>query len=293
MSGRVVRSVGEKSAIVLEEIAERRRRSVSLHGDEAWLREISNDPAQLLRDMAGRRLLYKVGAGRYVVAPPATFALEQAAPIELLVDLRLRGQGDYYLSFLTGLIGHRLTDQHSTRVFAAIRQKSSYRRGETEIDGYRLHTTRLADSVWPHGDEIEEVRAFDRDAEFYRRATVERTLVDALARPVESGGFETVIQAWARAARAHTNWDRVAELAGRQGAAMARRVAYLLRLLGFDPVANRHFAHIGGRGASVPLDRGHSFAPPGVSYGRDRKTGVLINVPIDHLRGWTGAGALG
>jgi predicted transcriptional regulator of viral defense system len=243
--------------------------------------------------MASRRLLYRVGAGRYVVAPRGTFASEQAAPIEALVDIELRKQGDYYLSFLTGLIDHRLTDLHSSDLYVAIRQSSNYRRREREIEGRRLHAVRLSDAHWPNDDEIEQLRVLERAEEFSWRATLERTLIDALARPAESGGIETVVGAWARARRANTDWDRVAQIADRQGTSMRRRAAFLLNLLGFQALVDRHFVTLAGRGAAVPLDRSRSFPADGWTPKRDRETGVLINVPLDHLSGWIAASALG
>lgn len=72
---------------------------------------------------------------------------------------------------------------------------------------------------------------------------------------------------------------------------MERRCAFLLRLLGLDAIARRNFPRLTGRGASTPLDRSNSFDMTAGNMTRDRETGVLLNVPEDHLRGWVSAAA--
>ena len=72
---------------------------------------------------------------------------------------------------------------------------------------------------------------------------------------------------------------------------MERRCALLLRLLGLDAVAKRNFPDLSGRGANTPLDRSNSFHLSPEQITRDRDTGVLLNVPEDHLRGWIAGAA--
>lgn len=289
----VVRSTGPKAALVLEELAEARKHSLTLAEDRDWLSRLTSNPNSLLERMAGAKLLYRVGRGRYVVAPRGTFSASQAASTELMVGIMLGARGDYFIGYLSALIDHRLTDLHSTTAYAAIRQRSSFGEVEIELPGGELKLVRLSDSRWP-GDserELDRVLALPDSKEFVWRSSLERTLVDALSRPDLSAGLETVIGCWGTAVRRDTDWDLVCAIAERQGASMARRTAFVLRLLGLGAVAERNFPHMTGRGSNTPLDRSNSFEMEAADMRRDRHTGVLINVPEDYLAGWARAAA--
>jgi predicted transcriptional regulator of viral defense system len=287
----IVRSAGPKAALVLEELADARRHTLALPSDRGWLSRFTADPNSLLQRMADAQLLYRVGRGRYVVAPRGTFSAMQAASTDLMVHLMLSSRGDYYIGFLSALIGHRLTDLHSTTVFAAIRQRSSFAEVEIELPTGLLKLVRLTDSRWPKETdrELDLVRALPDSEEVIRRSSLERTLVDCLSRPDLSGDLETVITCWAAAVRRETDWDLVSAIAARQSLSMARRTAFVLRLLGLGAVAKRNFPNLTGRGAKTPLDRSNSFGMDQAEIRRDRETGVLINVPEDHLAGWASA----
>lgn len=241
--------------------------------------------------MANRQLLYRISRGEYVIAPRASFTAEQAAPAEFLAALRLRAQGDYYLSYLTGLIAHRLTDMHSSTLYAAIPQDSGFRRGHAYIGSYTLKTVRVVPRRWPAAEEIDQVRLGDDTIELYRRAGIERTLLDALYRPDCSAGFETVVEAWVRA-RPIADWERLCRYTEPQGPAIRRRAAFMLRLIGLDDIVTAHLP-VTGRGASVPLDRSDSFNLPDDARQRDTATGVILNVPADYLRGWAASVNIG
>jgi predicted transcriptional regulator of viral defense system len=288
-----VRRAGPKAAQVLEELAERRRRSLVVSEDKTWLAEVTPHYAQLLDNMEASQLLYRIARGRYVVAPRGTFTATQAVPVELMCALVLRDQGDYYLGYLTALISHRLTDLHSSTIYASVRQSSNFRESEVELPGGTLHVMRLADSRWPTLDgELAWARALPDSKEFVWRAGIERTLADALARPDLCAGMETVVGCWARARQREVDWDLACQIAASQGKSMARRVAFILRLLGMSAVAAENFPHLMARGASTPLDRSRGFDLAADEIRRDRQTGVLVNVPERSLIGWARAAAL-
>jgi predicted transcriptional regulator of viral defense system len=276
---------------VLDRAARNQRRTIRWPADSSWLEEITPAPQRLLSRMKRQGLLYGAGSNRYVIAPPGTTSVEQAAPPELLADLRFSSRGPYYLGFLSGLIAHRLTDLHSETTVVAIRE------------GHRPHGTppgfkiaELSPSAWPAegSDEIERVRTIDGFKEFAFRSSCERTLVDGLLRPDLCAGIETVVCSWARARqRPEVSWDRVARIARHTGDATSRRVAFLLDLLSLEPVVERHFADLDGRKTSTPLDRGGGFALGRANAERDPRTGVLLNVPRPYLRGWIQGASIG
>ncbi len=289
-----VRSVGPAAALLLERMAQRRVQTLAIEADREWLAEITPHYRRLLSRMEGARLLYRIRRGRYVLAPRGTFSVAQAAPAELQAARTLE-PGDYFISHLSALIAHRLTDVHSDEVYASVRQ-SSGRRGKhrVELPAGTLRIVTVADARWPAegSSELEDVRALPESMEFIWRAGVERTLVDALARPDLCAGFETVVGCWVAAKNRQIAWDTVCQIAARQGSSMIRRTAYLLRLIGLGAVAERAFPDLHGRSIRVPLDRSDSFGMGVKSLVRDRATGVVVNVPPQYLQAWTGATSL-
>lgn len=287
-----MRAAGPIAARVLEELAGARRRSINVAEDRGWLLQWTRHPNALLESMADNQLLYRVGRGRYVVAPRGTFSATQAASAELIAGLILGVRGDYFISYLTALIDYRLTDLHSTTIYAAVRQDTF---GETSfaLPEGTLQLVRLSPSTWPADPdrELARVRALADTKEFIWRASVERALVDSLSRPDLAAGLETVVGCWARARQSDTDWDLVCAICTRRGPSMQRRCALLLRLLGLGALAKRNFPNLSGRGARTPLDRSNGFQLTPDQITRDRDTGVLLNVPEDHLRGWIAAAA--
>ncbi len=280
---------------MLEHVAAAKRCTVSLPADREWLAEITPHYARLLDRMAARKSLYRVLRGQYVVAPRATDAVDQAAAAELLVDLVLRGQGEYYLGFLSALIAHRLTDLHASTLYAAIRQDSSTDLTTVALAGRELKLVRLSPSRWPSGEgERERVRVQPGLKEFVWRSTLERTLVDGLLRPELCGGHETVITSWARATEhERVDWTTVWQVAKRTGTATARRIAYLLIHSGHAQALAGDLPALNVKGAATPLDRSNGYAMTRREATRDPQTGVLVNVPAEQLRGWLDPASLG
>jgi predicted transcriptional regulator of viral defense system len=284
------KTLGSRGASLLEEAAGRGRLTIRWPDDADWLREITPAPQRLLSRLTDNGVLYAAGRNRFVIAPPGTSSIQQAASPELLADLAFRPHGDYFVGFLSGLIAHRLTDLHSEVTYVAMPQGSKPRKVP---DGFKV--TELPEKAWPLADdeEIERVRIAD-SKEFFRRSSIERTLVDALLRPDLSGGIETVVTAWARAkSRPEVRWHRVAEIAIRIGDSAMRRVAYLLRMLGFEDLVESWPTKIDARGSSPLFDRSREFEAGGERPRRDRDTGVRVNVPPRYLRGWIRGEAAG
>ncbi|HVC06099.1 MAG TPA: hypothetical protein VND98_00720 [Solirubrobacterales bacterium] len=284
------KTLGSKGALVLEEAARRRRRTIRWPEDADWLREITPAPQRLLGRLKDHGLLYAAGSNRYVIAPPGTGSIRQAASPELLADLAFRPHGDYYIGFLSALIAHRLTDLHSEVTYVAMRRGAKPR---TVPDGFKV--AELPKGAWlePSGEEIERIR-FEDSKEFVHRSSLERTLVDSLLRPDLAGGIETVVTAWARAKeRPEVRWDLLAEIAQRVGDATMRRAAFLMRLLGFEAPVESWFPKIIGRKTSTIFDRSRGFSLPKDQIRRDRDTGVVINVPFEYLRGWISGASIG
>jgi predicted transcriptional regulator of viral defense system len=280
----VTRTVSSEASAVLEHVAAAKRRTVGLPGDREWLAEITPHYARLLDRMAVRKSLYRVLRGQYVVAPWATDGIDQAAPAEMLVDLVLREQGEYYLGFLSALIAHRLTDLHTSTLYAAIRQDSPTDMSSVALGSYELKLVRLSPSRWPmQENERERVRVQAGLKEFVWRSTLERTLVDCLLRPELCAGIETVITGWARVEEDRVDWEAVWAIAKRSGMAIARRAAYLLIHTGHEHVLAEDLPSLQAKRADTPLDRSNGYGMSRTEMTRDPQTGVLLNVPPKHL----------
>jgi len=284
-----VRTVSHHAALVLEHVAAEKRRTLLLPEDGHWLQDITAHVHQLLDDMESRKSLYRVVRGKYVVAPRATDGADQAAPPELLVDLVLRSQGDYYLGFLSAFIAHGLTDLHSDVTYAAIKQDSPTDLTTVELPSLTLQIVRLSPSRWPEREaERERRRVQSGTREFSWRSSLERTLVDGLLRPELCAGIETVIGGWARVAEREVDWDLVWSIGRGCGVGVAKRVAYLLRSVGHEDVLADDLAALRAKRSRAVLDRSDGLGLTTSECTRDPATGLTLNVPQDMLRGWLG-----
>jgi predicted transcriptional regulator of viral defense system len=289
------RSASPLAAAVLEHLARERRVTLVVDTDRPWLRQLTANFAQLLDSMEGNKSLYRVQRGRYVVAPRATSRLDQAAPVELLVDLALRGQGAYYVGFLTALISHGLTDLHSRTTYAAIRRDSSLGTTALNLGGRSIRLVRLAPSRWPRDpQELERLRILPQTREFVWRSSLERTLVDGVLRPDLCAGIETVVGAWGKARRdGVADWAVVWKAAQSCGNSVARRTAYLLCQIGQEALVADDLPALRKTRARVLFDRSDGFGLDGQHPPRDPGTGLVLNVPVGAVSGWLAAGGIG
>jgi predicted transcriptional regulator of viral defense system len=291
----IPRSASPLAAAVLERLARERRVTLTVEKDRGWLKELTPNFAQLLDDMEGNQSLYRLQRGRYVVAPRATSRLDQAAPVELLVDLALRDQGEYYLGFLTGFIAHELTDLHSQIIYAAIHRDSPLGVSGLSLGGRPIKLVRLAPSRWPHEPQLRERRRIvPRTREFTWRSSLERTLVDGVFRPDLCAGIETVVGGWAKACRDElADWAAVWTAARACGTSVALRAAYLLCQIGQEALVAGDLPALRKTRARVLLDRGDGFGLSGQLPPRDPRTGLILNVPEGAVPGWLAAGGVG
>lgn len=276
-------TVSPTDSRILMELSERGRAFLDLNQDRKWLREISADPVQQLRRMKERGSMATVAPGRYVALPPGQFGDLSQLPLGLLLAAAFAGSDDYYLGYLSALIEHRLTDEHSSDVYLAV---FGTRPRIKEIAGRPLHMTQL-DSKRKHFGQ-ERVRAMGRT--FYFRSDLERTLLDTLDRPALCGGPETWVRAWARAFSSDAlDHSRLVDCAERWGGTVAARCAFWLRELG--EVRNaRAVLHAVGAPLSGPrlLDPARSFGEQ--DWSRDRETGLIVNLPPRAVTGWLSYG---
>ncbi len=288
------RTITETDRAVLDALARAGLDYVRLP-DEANLvqRAISPDetPARRLAAMARRGSLFRISRGVYVVARSGARTVRQAADPHLLLAAMLDGRKPYYLGFLNTLAEHGLTDEPVTGLRAAV---SEPMQRTMDLAGTMLQTTTVrsdcqlesqagnaVDPGWPG---VERVRI--RGRMFYSRASPERTLVDALDRPKLCGTSELWVRAWARALRGDRgslDLSLLLHLARNRSHAVAVRCALLLRELGrpregelltSQPVTGK-----------VLFDAS-TTEPTGEPWRRDRATGLVMNVPIDTVRGW-------
>lgn len=238
-------------------------------------------PARRLAAMASRGSLFRVSRGVYVVARPGARSIRQAADKHVLLSATFEGRVSYYLGFLNALAEHGLTDETATGLRVAT---GDHVRPPRDLAGWDLVMTKIppdapSDELTWTG--VERIRI--RGRMFYRRASAERTLIDALDRPALCGPPEVWVRAWGRAVRNGIELPSLLDLAQSRSKAVAARCALLLRELGH--------AREGRLLTSAPVTGRVLFdaadvASRGGSSRRDRETGLIMNVPMETLRGW-------
>ncbi len=268
---------------ILEELNDRGRTYLDLALDKAWLSAITPDPRLQVARMRQRGTLLPVAAGRYLVISPGEATELDELPLGLLLAAAFAGREDYYLGYLSALIEHRLTDEHSREVYVAVfgippKLKT--------LAGRPVHITRLTSGRKKFGQE--RIRALGRT--FYFRSDLERTLLDTLDRPAFCHAPETWVRAWSRGfASEQLDRSRLVDYALEIGGTLAARCAFWMRELG--DIRNSRLIL---RSINAPLtgprllDSAHSFDAQ--DWSRDRETGLIVNMPMHAIDGWLSYG---
>jgi predicted transcriptional regulator of viral defense system len=278
------RSASKHEAEVLAGYRQARKGYVVLKTDKDRLTlGRRRDPYRVAHRMAEKGLLLPVGQGRYVIAPEGVTQVTDAAPFELALHAHLvrLGNGQYFISYLSGLIEHRLTDLDSDVVYVASRTRSQ----RLGVEGREVVLTEVSsDRKW-FGAEAVRV---DRLGQ-YMRATIERTLLDTLDRPRFCGAPEVWVRGWERAIR-EDRVDLVSLVADapRLGKSVARRAAFWMDRLGVDGAGDQLLGQAGARRAPVLLDPSRSFGDG--DWPVDWHYGLRLNLPESSIRGWLSYG---
>lgn len=275
-------SLEERAFLAAKE--RRGERHVSQRVDAGLLHEHSADPYGMVHRMASKGLLIPVASGSYLIAPATGGRrLEQAAPIQLALHARLSPYAEYFISYFSGLIEHRLTDLDESALYTAIRGGSLR---AVKVAGRRVVLARITTERKWFG--VEPVTIGDsRRAPHYFRATLERTLLDTLDRPKLCGSPEIVVRAWERAAREkHLDAPKLVADAPRMGYSVTRRAGFWLTQLERDRMAARLRKDLGNMSVPVPLDASKHYGEG--TWPVDRQWGVVVNVPEHAYAGWIG-----
>lgn len=268
--------------------ARRKRRDVIvLREDREWLSELSPRPEDMLLRMAHRGALVKLGAGRYAIPALGSTSLGRVS-WQPLLHARLAPHGDYYLAGFSALEEHRLTDLSDKMITAVTgfgnRQVLS---GTVRVAGRPLHAVYTRRRVFEEKLGIETVRLSRTGS--YHRSDPTRTLVDCLWHPELCGSTETWVSAWGRAlTEERLDHRRACVYALALGPAVARRVGYLLELVGYGEQARTTLPPSVRRGdRQVTLVKGlpASEADPHDPFWR-----ITLNVPRTRLEGWLSYG---
>jgi predicted transcriptional regulator of viral defense system len=266
-------------------LAEKERsgeRHVSHRDDKVLLRKHSVEPYGMVHRMAKKGLLIPVSSGTFLIAPATgTRLLEQAAPIQLALHARLAPYTEYFISYLTGLIEHGLTDVDEAALYVAVRQGCLR---DVVVAGRPVILTRISSERKWFGFESVAIGQAGR-APRYVRATAERTLLDTLDRPRLCSSQQIVVRAWERAIREKAvDTSVLAAAAPALGYSVARRAGFWLSELGRTRDAARLSKHLGNQSVPVLLDSSREYGEG--SWPVDREWGLILNVPEHAYQGW-------
>lgn len=212
---------------------------IVLRRDRPWIVEMTPFPAAQLSRMASRGALIALGGGRYAIAPVGSQSLAASTTWQALVHAELDPLGPYYIGFMSALEEHRLTDQDSARITAAIGfHNDRLQRQHVKTAGRPLTVTTMRQPLFEFG--IERVR--QSSTQMYMRSDLERTLVDCLQRPRMVGPAEVWVMAWSRAFQdERVDKDRLLNYALQVGTSAARRTGLMFSLLGHGEQARDKF----------------------------------------------------
>jgi predicted transcriptional regulator of viral defense system len=279
-------SVSRAERAFLTEKERRRERGVSLREDRDLLAKYSSDPYGMVHRMATKGLLLPIASGSYLIAPPSgAQRLQQASSIQLALDARLAPYGDYFISYFSGLIEHRLTDLDESTLYVAFRGGNLR---NVEVAGRRVHLTKIKAAHKWFGIETLYTRDGQRGPR-YRRATLERVLLDTLDKPRLCGSPEVIVRAWERAFRERNpDLEWLLAHASEMGYSVVRRLGFWLEQLGKARPAQRLRRQLGNRSVPILLDSSQRYGEGDWSVNRDWS--VVVNVPPQAFAGWIAYG---
>ncbi|MEX2025355.1 MAG: hypothetical protein WD993_09835 [Thermoleophilaceae bacterium] len=270
---------------VIQRARRKRREVIVLREDVDWLREFSPSPKDMLRRMARRGALIRLGAGRYAIPVIGSDSPEFKA-WQPMVHARLAPLGEYYLGGFSALAEHRLTDLSDPAAFVVAGfWHSALAAGRVAVVGRPLRAAITRRPVLTGELGIETVRL--SRTETYRRSDPTRTLVDCLWHPRLCGTPETWITAWGRGATATLDVDLACRYAAALGPSVACRVGLMLDLVGHGHIARDTLGHARRADRPTPLVAGDAI---GDAVERDPTWNVVLNVPRERVEGWLSYG---
>jgi predicted transcriptional regulator of viral defense system len=275
-------SVSRAERAFLTEKERRRERGVALREDRDLLAEYSADPYGMVHRMAAKGLLLPLASGSYLIAPPSgAQRLQQAGPIQLTLDARLAPHGEYFISYFTGLIEHRLTDLDEATLYVAFRGANLR---NVEVAGRPVHLAGIKAARKWFGIETLVTRDGQRGPR-YRRATLERVLLDTLDKPRLCGSPEVVVRGWERALRERNpDLQWLLAHAPEMGYSVVRRLGFWLEQLGEARRAQCLRGQLGNRSVPILLDSSRRYGDGDWPVNRDWS--VVVNIPRQAFTGW-------
>lgn len=270
---------------VIQRAHRKRREVIVLREDEDWLIEYTTSPKDMLRRMAARGSLIKLGAGRYAIPILGSDSVAYKA-WQPLLHARLAPLGNYYLGGLSALAEHHLTDLSVQDAFVIVGfWNSALNDGRIDVVGRAVHSVRSRRPVFGRNLGAADVRL--SRTEHYRRSDVARTLVDCLWHPELCGPPETWITAWGRGASGGLDIEAVCHYALALGPSVACRVGFLLEELGHGALARARLGAAVRSDRLTPLVTKERFQPDAEVEPAWR---VQLNVPREQVEGWLSYG---
>lgn len=279
-------SISSAERAFLAEKHRKREQHVTLRSDRELLSRYSADPYAMVHRMAAKGILLPLASGTYVISPASgAQRLQQATSLPLALDARLSPHGDYFISYFTGLVEHRLTDLDEPTIYVAFRGGNLR---SVEVADRPVRLVRIsAERKW-FGSETLYTRE-GRRGPGYHRASLERVLLDTLDKPKFCGSPEIIVRAWERAMRERKpSLPWLLDHAPRMGYSVVRRLGFWLEQLGEEKRASRLCPQLGNRSVPILLDSSKRYGDG--DWPVDRKWGVVVNVPRSAVAGWISYG---
>lgn len=272
---------------IIRRARNKRREVLVLREDHDWLAEYVSSPKDLLRRMAARGALIKLGGGRYAI-PAMGSASPSYKAWQPMIDARLAPLGSYYIAGLNSLIEHRLSDLSESSVCVLVGfWNYDLNSGEVSVAGRALNAAlSRRPEIFTTEAGIETVRL--SRTERYQRSDLERTLVDCLWHPELFGATETWVTAWGRALTREVNLAQACSYALLLGPRVACRLGAILEIAGAGEQEREILA------ARVRAPRKPALlvadAPEIADAELMRSWNVHLNISRDRIEGWLAYG---
>lgn len=213
---------GRVGAELIDKLYDREMEIFTLTDVNNLLKNNPKNNAELLHKMAGRNLISRLKAGKYIIIPQQYGVIKKYIGNRYVAAKALANSKDYYIAFYTAMSYWGMLTQPMNTTFVAVPKRQQPPKALK--NEFRFVYVKR-ENIWG----IKEEKFMQ--SEFIRVSDPERTIIDALAHPELCGGITEIAKGiWIK--KGVLDFNKLCDYNKRYGKnVVGKRLGYLLEIL--------------------------------------------------------------
>jgi len=217
-----IKTLGKVSANLIKTLYDQNKVIFSIADVQKITRKNNREAADLLSELAKRKVISRLKAGKYLIIPQEIGAVEKYIGNWLVAAKSIANSPDYYIAFYTAMDYWGMVTHPITKIFVATPKRQI---SPKEMKN-RLHFV-FVNKKFVFGVNEEWIGKQEK----VRISDVEKTILDGLFHPEYCGGI-TEIAGGIFMAREKINWQKILQCVKKYGKnVIAKRLGYILEIL--------------------------------------------------------------